>query len=241
MSIKHTFLSLFLALCTSLCVFAQEDSGRSDMSHSIEVQAAQYFASGVEDAVSSLGVAYYLDTNRLNFRTTFQLAYNSIDLTSRAAYYPFEINAKSTHRFGAGALIHLEHYYDTFFATDVLLSLCYDLITAKGFCFFFDGGASYNNSVIYGLEGSLSQFSFAFDITLLQKLTDRFSVYASFASHDEFRYPFFITPNYKLGVSFDIMPKHNLKIETLVRCRDQFTTAPYVDNLYLKLYWKITL
>ena len=241
MSVKRNVVVLLFALFVTSGLYAQQENVQPQMTHSIEVQAAQYFSVGVENASSSLGLAYYFDMNQLHLGSSFQLSNSAIDFTTKAKYFPFEIQARSTHRFGAGALVHLEHYYDTFFATDILLSLCYDLITPKGFSFSFEGAASYNNSVVYGIKGSLSQFSFAFDITLCQKITERLSLYASFASHDEFRYPFFITPNYKLGLSLSVVSNQTLKVETLIRCRDQFTTAPYVDNFYLKLYWKITL
>lgn len=232
---KRQFLIVTALFFLSGALFAQ------DINHSVEFHFTKYFDTGIENSNIGAGLSYFLDSEKVNLKATFNGSNVAFDFTTYAFYFPFSIHGKSTHRFGLQGIIHLENYFEYFFETDLLANLCYKFETQTGFSILATGGLTFNNSVIHGLDQSLNQFSASISLKLMQKIFDRASIYFSVSSFDDFRYPIFVTPSYLLGFDFDVTPKIKLGIEALVRARDQFTTAPYIDYCYLTAYWRVRI
>ena len=144
---------------------------------------------------------------------------------------------------GVGGIYHFQRYKDISSEHDYIFDSCFRYRSYTGFTLTFRGGYSGKTTKVDALAGYVPLIHDhypEFDIRIDKVFSSGFEIYYSHGTHDLYRYPVFCSPTYTLGGAANFDSGLRFGGEAALRIVDQYTTAPYVDSLVLRMTVRYT-
>ncbi|MCR5607397.1 MAG: hypothetical protein K6F69_11355, partial [Treponema sp.] len=142
--------------------------------------------------------------------------------------------------YGAGLLYHFQNYDSISNENDFIIDSCFKISTNKHFSFLIKGGFHFKLTDVFVLDDYLTDKCPSL-VFYFEKLFDNgMEIYWNFGSHDNYRYPLFVSPQYTFGLAYTSRNKIRISADGEIRFSDQFTTAPYVNMLVLRSSFRVS-
>lgn len=144
---------------------------------------------------------------------------------------------------GIGALYHFQRYKDISSEHDYMLDSCFRYQSYTGFTLTFRGGYSFKTTRLDELADYVPLLHDHYPVAgiKIEKIfSNGFEIYYEHSTHDFYRYPIFCTPQYTLGAAINLDSGLRFAGETELRFTDQYTTAPYLEGLILRMTARYT-
>ena len=209
------------------------------------VSFKQYFETGIgwnaarsveEDLVNST-FGYGFDLEGINCDFAVQANEDIFDFT----YTNFSWLLKTEYSFlnlsyGMCGNIHMQYYYSVSTTYDLVGGFCFKTESRNNFTFTATTGYGLKSTGIFALEdyeGRLYSHWFAASILFDKVWENGFEASFSMTTHDNFRFPVFISPSYIFEAAWNY-GEMRLSCSAQIRFADQFTVAPYMDMVVLR-------
>ncbi len=144
---------------------------------------------------------------------------------------------------GLGLLYHFQRYKDISSEHDYMLDSVFRYHSYTGFTLTFRGGYSGKTTRIDELADYVPLLHDHYPVITIriEKLfSNGFELYYENGSHDMYRYPIFCTPDYILGMAINLESGLRFGGEMELRFSDQYTTAPYLEGMILRMTARYT-
>lgn len=238
--IRVLFLFLFLAAC-SLPVTALEG-----VEQFIELGTGYTAAKNTEREYNPFNVTYGIkpSDSPSGALASFQITDKICDVVVTGEYYVPALKwnfEQSGIQLGIKPLYHFQRYFDLYSENDAVFETIFRYCYKKFFELKSLFGGGYKIALIDDVKNRTVQ-----DKTLSERLSFilHFQNGAEFCfetgSHDLYRYPLFLSPDYLLGAAFNFENGFRISTDISVRFRDQFVVAPYIDRYSWNLKLRYT-
>ena len=139
---------------------------------------------------------------------------------------------------GLGVLYHFQRFTDISSEHDFIIDSCFRYQSKSGTTITFRGGYSWKMTRIDALASNISLLNDRYPTAgmLIDKIfANGLEIYFEHAAHDLFRYPIFCMPEYTLGCAMNLDSGLRFGGEIKLCVTDQYTTAPYLEGLILRM------
>ena len=144
---------------------------------------------------------------------------------------------------GIGALYHFQRYKDISSEHDYIFNTTFRYQSKSGTTISFYGGYAGKATKIDALPSSVAWIYDDYPEAgmLIDKIWQNgFEIYFHHTLNDLYRYPWFCSPQYKLGAAINLDSGLRYSGDTALRIADGYAASPYIDSLILKLSARFT-
>lgn len=189
---------------------------------------------GIERNSFYEGLEYKLNLKKIETFAGIQINEYCFDTTLYFSIWPWLLEFENhSISFGFQNIYHYLYWTDYLKENDFIIKPYFALNTNENFKLLFSMGYGFKLSQIPELKDDVPYLK---DNTIYSSLfldktwENGFELYLDCSSHDTYRYPLFVSPQWTFGTAWTFQNKIRLKADYEIRVCDMFTTRHYVDS-----------
>ncbi len=188
----------------------------------------------VEDTLISADAAYGFDFENNNFDFAFKINSSFFDFTySNESWFIFQDFKYMDLSYGLCGNLHCLRYFDILTEYDLIAGTCFAIDFPLNYRFSCTSGYHFKSQWNDGLNLRNRWHTIMASLTFSKLFKNGAEILFSYASHDKFRFPLFLSPSWILEGAYNYKSwRYSAAVQ--VRVCDEFTTAPYADMIVFR-------
>lgn len=210
-----------------------------------QVDFTYAFDQGYEGGTDMFSAEYGAFWEQTKLLAGVQANSDVCDFTVGGAFFPSLFNLESARKkfyFGVCGIYHFQRQSAIASENDFLLTGDFNLFCECGFSFKFQFGYGFKGTkvdAVYDYVGFIWDKTFVISLDFQKEWGDGWEAHIRGASHSLYRYPLFVSPIYDFGLSKSFPDSYGNSFQVggdfELRITDEFTTAPYINGVALRL------